>query len=40
MHKAVRESCVNMIIHADYMLEGTLKVIKTAKGFEITNAVY
>lgn len=37
LHKAVRESCVNMIIHADYMLEGTLKVIKTAEGFEITN---
>ncbi len=37
LHKAIRESCVNMIIHADYMLEGTLKVIKTAEGFEITN---
>lgn len=37
LHKAVRESCVNMIIHADYMLEGTLKVIKTVDGFEITN---
>ncbi len=37
LHKAVRESCVNMIIHADYMLEGTLKVIKTVEGFEITN---
>ena len=37
LHKAIRESCVNMIIHADYMLEGTLKVIKTADGFEITN---
>lgn len=37
LHKAVRESCVNMIIHADYMLEGTLKVIKTAEGFEISN---
>ncbi len=37
LHKAVRESCVNMVIHADYMLEGTLKVIKTVEGFEITN---
>lgn len=37
LHKAVREACVNMIIHADYMLEETLKVIKTAEGFEITN---
>ena len=26
-----------MIIHADYMLEGTLKVIKIEEGFEITN---
>ncbi|MCM1112839.1 MAG: hypothetical protein NC399_06250 [Muribaculum sp.] len=37
MHRAVREACVNMIIHADYMIEGTLKVVKTAEGFEITN---
>lgn len=37
LHRAVREACVNMVIHADYMLEGTLKVIKTAEGFEITN---
>ncbi|MBD5543902.1 MAG: hypothetical protein HDR01_06625 [Lachnospiraceae bacterium] len=26
-----------MIIHADYMLEGTLKVIKSIDGFKITN---
>lgn len=37
LHRAVREACVNMVIHADYMLEGTLKVIKTAEGFEIIN---
>lgn len=37
LHKAVREACVNMIIHADYMIEGTLKVIKTAEGVEFTN---
>lgn len=37
LHRAVREACVNMIIHADYMIEGTLKVVKTAEGFEITN---
>lgn len=37
LHKAVREACVNMAIHADYLLEGTLKVIKTVDGFEITN---
>lgn len=28
---------MNMAIHADYLLEGTLKVIKTSNGFEITN---
>ncbi|MDO4554488.1 MAG: ATP-binding protein [Lachnospiraceae bacterium] len=37
LHKAVREACVNMVIHADYMLTGTLKVIKAADGFEVTN---
>lgn len=37
LHRAVREACVNMVIHADYMLEGTLKVIRTADGLEITN---
>ncbi len=26
-----------MIIYADYMLERTLKVVKTAEGFKITN---
>ena len=38
IHKAVREAFVNMIIHADYLLDaGTLKVIKRANGFEFTN---
>lgn len=37
IHKAVREAFVNMIIHADYMLEGTLKVIKISEGFTFTN---
>lgn len=37
-HKAVREAFVNLIIHADYLLDaGTLKVIKGADGFEFTN---
>lgn len=29
---------VNMIIHADYLLEGTLKVIKITDAFTFTNA--
>lgn len=37
VHKAVREAFVNMIIHADYLLEGTLKVIKITDGFTFTN---
>lgn len=37
VHKAVREAFVNMIIHADYLSEGTLKVVKLANGFTFTN---
>lgn len=38
LHKAVREAFVNLIIHADYLLDaGTLKVIKRANRFEFTN---
>ena len=38
VHKAVREAFVNLIIHADYLLDaGTLKVIKRADGFKFTN---
>ena len=38
IHKAIREAFVNLIIHADYLLDaGTLKVIKHADGFEFTN---
>ena len=38
VHKAIREAFVNMIIHADYLLDaGTLKIIKLADGFEFTN---
>lgn len=37
VHKAIREAFVNMIIHADYLLEGTLKVIKITDGFTFTN---
>ena len=38
VHKAVREAFVNLIIHADYLMDaGVLKVIKRSKGFEFTN---
>ncbi len=38
VHKAVREAFVNLIIHADYLLDaGVLKVIKKSDGFEFTN---
>lgn len=38
VHKAVREAFVNLIIHADYLMDaGTLKVIKRNKCFEFTN---
>lgn len=38
VHKAIREAFVNLIIHSDYLVDaGTLKVIKTAEGYEFTN---
>ena len=38
VHKAVREAFVNLIIHADYLMDaGVLKVIKRSNGFEFTN---
>lgn len=38
IHKVVREGFVNMIIHADYLMDaGVLKVIKRADSFEFTN---
>ena len=38
VHKAIREAFVNLIIHADYLLDaGTLKIIKTSDGFNFTN---
>ncbi len=38
VHKAVREGFVNMIIHADYLMDaGVLKVIKRSDAFEFTN---
>ena len=39
VHKAVREAFVNLIIHADYLMDaGTLKIIKKNKSFEFTNS--
>lgn len=37
IHKAIREAFVNMIIHADYLSTGTLKVIKKTNKIEFTN---
>ena len=37
LHKAIREATVNMIIHSDYMSNGTLKVVKNDKGFMFSN---
>ena len=38
VHKAVREAFVNLIIHADYLMDsGVLKVIKRLDSFEFTN---
>ena len=38
VHKAVREAFVNLIIHADYLMDaGVLKVIKSQDEFEFTN---
>ena len=38
VHKAVREAFVNLIIHADYLMDaGVLKVIKGSEEFEFTN---
>lgn len=37
-HKAIREACVNTIIHADMLMEsGTIKIIKKRDGFEFSN---
>lgn len=38
VHKVVREAFVNLIIHADYLMDaGVLKVIKRSDEFEFTN---
>jgi len=37
VHKAIRESMVNMLIHSDYMISGVLKVIKADREFLFSN---
>lgn len=37
MHKLLREAMTNMIIHADFMLNGVLKVEKRDEGYLFTN---
>ncbi len=37
LHKTVREACTNMIIHADYLLTGLLKVEKYDDRFVLSN---
>ncbi len=36
-HKAVREAVINMVIHADLMLNGLLRIVKYDDRFELTN---
>lgn len=37
-HKAIREACVNTIIHADMLIEGgAIKIVKKEDGFEFSN---
>ena len=37
VHRAIRESVVNMMIHSDYMITGVLKVVKRDNGFYFSN---
>ena len=37
VHQAIREAFVNQIIHADFNIQGTLKIIKTKNSLEFTN---
>ena len=37
VHKAIRESMVNMMIHADYMITGVLKIVKEDNSFLFSN---
>ncbi len=37
VHKAIRESMVNMMIHSDYMITGVLKIVKENNAFLFSN---
>lgn len=37
VHQAIREAFVNQIIHADFNVQGTLKIIKAKESLEFTN---
>ncbi|MCD8084284.1 MAG: putative DNA binding domain-containing protein [Clostridiales bacterium] len=37
VHKSIREAVTNLIIHADYMVTGVLKIRKLDTGFEFSN---
>lgn len=37
VHQAIREAFVNQIIHADFNIQGTLKIIRTKDSLEFTN---
>ena len=37
VHKAIRESIINMLIHSDYMVTGVLKIVKDDHGFLFSN---
>lgn len=37
IHKSIREAVTNMAIHADYLITGILKIVKTERGFVFTN---
>lgn len=37
MHRAIRESVVNMMIHSDYMITDVLKVVKRGDEFYFSN---
>jgi len=37
IHQAIREAFLNQIIHADFNIQGTLKIIKSKNSMEFTN---
>lgn len=37
VHKAIREALINLMIHSDYLITGTLKVEKTDDAFLFSN---